>query len=292
MNSIVDINKSYFFRRHLRGSLIDCFKAALVVISFILLLIVGTIYTIGLTNGVSFSGVIAELMLLVIAVCMLQVARIYYKTIRKYREYKVTLTEYGITFNGYKNQVKISYEDIQKIVFSPVKSNVGWVEIRYNDNYIRLTITFENMADFLYNLKTILDSKGKSYVYNEEELVFFFRKTSSLDEKWERVYDNIKFPILMSYFCYALTMVIIFLTTFGLNNYLYIIGALIAPFLGYLISEKIISKNVKKRVVEGEYKLRARDVEEENRFVRKYVLVASLVYILLVVLLKSSEFFI
>ncbi|WP_133014842.1 hypothetical protein [Clostridium cuniculi] len=63
-------------------------------------------------------------------------------------------------------------------------------------------------------------------------------------------------------------------------------GGLIAPLIGYLLSEIIIGTTVKKRLVKGEYKLEARDVEEENRILRTCMLVTTAIYMLAVLIFK------
>lgn len=67
-------------------------------------------------------------------------------------------------------------------------------------------------------------------------------------------------------------------------------GGLIAPLIGYLLSEIIIGTTVKKRLVKGEYKLEARDVEEENRILRTCMLVTTAIYILAVLIFKFIFF--
>ena len=180
----------------------------------------------------------------------------------------------------------IPYDDIEKIVFPSIKYTGGWVKIVYKGGNIRLTVVLENIGDFLYNLKAILDSKGKNDIYNEKKMFSFFKTASFSDESWARLYDNVKFQIITYYISCALIIIILFFSDRTKENLNFAMGGLIAPLIGYLLSEIIVGTKVKKRVIEDECKIRPRDVAKENKILRTSMIASTSIYILVVLLFK------
>lgn len=119
----------------------------------------------------------------------------YFIIIRRFKKIKVTLTESCIIYKNLKKEIKTPYDDIEMLKFPSIKYTGGWVKIIFKGGNIRLTVVLENIGNFLYELKNILDSKGKSHTYKEDNMFSFFKTASLSDESWERLYDNIRFML-------------------------------------------------------------------------------------------------
>ena len=285
-NSIVDINKSYVYRKHLRGSFFSLFKGILFLISIMALLVIGLIITdenINKSDAFVSGGIAIGALFIILTIELLVM---YFAVIRRFKKVNVTLTNDCIIYNNLKKQIVIPYDDIEKIVFPSIKYTGGWVKIVYKGGNIRLTVVLENIGDFLYNLKAILDSKGKNDIYNEKKMFSFFKTASFSDESWARLYDNVKFQIITYYISCALTIIILFFSDRTKENLNFVMGGLIAPLIGYLLSEIIIGTKVKKRVIEDECKIRPRDVAKENKILRICMVVSTSIYILAVLIFK------
>ena len=286
INSIVDINKSYVYRKHLRESFFSLFKGVLFLISIMVLMLIGLLSTdknIIISEVLIFIAIFTAILFVVLTV---ELAVMYFALIRRFKKINVTLKEDCIIYNNAKKKIIIPYDDIEKIVFPSIKYTGGWVKIVYKGGNIRLTVVLENIGDFLYNLKAILDSKGKNDIYNEKKMFSFFKTASFSDESWQRLYDNEKFQILMYYVSCILTIIILFFSDRTQSNGIFIMGGVLIPVIGYLLAEIIIGAKVKKRIIENECKIKPRDVEWENKILRGFMIASTSIYILAVLIFK------
>jgi len=158
------------------------------------------------------------------------------------------------------------------------------MKIIYKGGNIRLTVVLENIGDFIYQLKTILDKRGKSDVYDEKKTFNFFKTASYSDESWDRVYSNIKYLLILVFSSLYAPMALAFfgVAKVGLLTFM---GAL-APVVGYIISEIVLGSKVSKRIINGELKLMPRDKNKENKITRIYTTASTVLYILLVIILQ------
>lgn len=81
-------------------------------------------------------------------------------------------------------------------------------------------------------------------------------------------------------------MIILLFTLRDGTNFIFTMLSIFAPLIGYVIAEIIIGNKVRKRVVENEYKLKPRDVQGENKMVRKYTIITTSIYILGIIVFK------
>lgn len=137
----------------------------------------------------------------------------------------------------------------------------------------------------MYRLKEILDEGGKSYVYNKKKSFNFFKTASFSDESWERLYDNVKYLIVMEYVSIIISIILAF---FGIaKNPIFIIwGSVIGPIIGYMIIELIIIINNKKRIVKNEFKLLDRDSSKDNKRIKIAITVSTLLSIILMIFIR------
>lgn len=61
--------------------------------------------------------------------------------------------------------------------------------------------------------------------------------------------------------------------------------SLFIPLIGYIIGEIIIGSKVRKRIVNGEFKLQSRNTEFESKVIRRTSIYLTIGYIALVIIL-------
>lgn len=273
----------YSYRKHLRGSFLNYFVAISIFFSFIVLGVLGIILSEGTRFNYIDFGIILYIMAIVFIVLLLEFIVIYFLLLRRFKYINVTLTNEAIIYKNKKKEILIPYDDIIEIKYPSVKYTAGWMKIKYKGGKIRLTVVLENIGDFMYQLKTILDSRGKNNVYNEKKSFSFFKTASFSDEGWDRMYKNVKYIIGMEYLT---LLIMIALAFFGITKNGGIFGGIFAPITGYVISELIIGSKVSKRVINGEYKLVPRNVSKEHNIIRIGCAISTILFILVTIFIK------
>ncbi|MBS5936997.1 hypothetical protein E5347_01065 [Clostridium sartagoforme] len=274
----------YEYRKHLRGSFLNYCVAIVVLLSLALLIGLGAVFSVGSKlKGTDFLliGAITVGMFIFI---FIEFTLIYFLFLKRFKYINVKLDEEAIIYNNKKKKIVIPYDDIISMRYPSIRYTGGWMEIKYNGGKIRLTVVLENIGDFMYNLKEILDKRGRSAVYNEKKSFNFFKTATFSDESWERIYKIYKYLLSIEYLS---VFIAIFLSRFGViqNNFTSIIVFFLAPTIGYLISEIIIGTRVSKRVVHDEFRVIPRDLSKETKFARILIAVSTLICIFIMVLI-------
>lgn len=274
----------YEYRKHLRGSFLNYCVAIVVLLSLALLIGLGAVFSVGSKlKGTDFLliGAITVGMFIFI---FIEFTLIYFLFLKRFKYINVKLDEEAIIYNNKKKKIVIPYDDIISMRYPSIRYTGGWMEIKYNGGKIRLTVVLENIGDFMYNLKEILDKRGRSAVYNEKKSFNFFKTATFSDESWERIYKIYKYLLSIEYLS---VFIAIFLSRFGViqNNFTSIIVFFLAPTIGYLISEIIIGTRISKRVVHDEFRVIPRDLSKETKFARILIAVSTLICIFIMVLI-------
>ena len=127
INSIVDINKSYVYRKHLRESFFNLFKGVLFLTSIMALMLIGLLSiekNIIISEALIFIAIFTAILFLVLTV---ELSVMYFLVIRRFKKINVTLKEDCIIYNNVKKKIIIPYDDIEKIVCPSIKYTGGWV---------------------------------------------------------------------------------------------------------------------------------------------------------------------
>lgn len=274
----------YEYRKHLKGTFLNYCVAIVVFLSLSLLIGLGTVFSSGVKLKETDFLLIGVITLGVFIFIFVEFTLIYFLFLKRFKYINVKLDEEAIIYNNKNKKIVIPYDDIISIRYPSIKYTGGWMKIKYNGGKIRLTVVLENIGDFMYKLKEILDKRGQSTVYNEKKSFNFFKTATFADESWERIYKIYKYLLLIEYLSVFLA---IFLSRFGIikNNFTSIIALFLAPTIGYLISEIIIGSRVSKRVVHDEFKIIPRDLSKETKFARILIAASTLICILILVLI-------
>ena len=275
MENVTEIKKEYIYRKHLRTSYPKFLLAILIGISFI---VIGTLPILFIGEEIEIIGTIFLCTTLITAIIITAILSLEYLVLfKRFKSIKVTMNEDCIVYNNAKNEIIIPYEDIEAIKFPSIKYTGGWVKIAYKGGHIRLTVVLENIGDFICELKNKMDSMNKSDVYKEKKMFSFFKTASFSDESWDRIYCNIKFMLGVFYVTSILSVIISII-----NQYYIGIFGVIAPLIGIIISELITATKIKKRVEGNTFSLKPREVESENKRLRRWMLITSTIYILVI----------
>lgn len=275
----------YRYRKHLRGSFLNYCVGLIIFLSFVFLGVFGAI----LADGTKFKNIdflfLGYLIAGAFVFLLLEFTLLYFLFLKRFKYINVTLTEESIIYKNKKKKIIIPYDEITLIKYPSIKYTGGWIKIKYNGGKIRLTVVLENIGEFMYQLKTILDKRGKSNVYNEKKSFSFFKTASFSDESWDRLYTNIKYLIIIEYLS---LLIIIFLAFSAMIQYgvFTVIGGFFAPLVGYVITEIIIGSRVSKRVVDGQFKLIPKDLNKEKNMIKIFTAVSTSLYIFLIIFIK------
>jgi len=283
------MNQTFIYRKHLRAPFISFIRIIMLLFLEIGIMTFGILFTnhqkMNRYEPFVLGIVIMIVLLIMFLFILLEVGIFYLLLFKRFKAIKITLTDDAIVYNNTKKQIIIPYEDIQKLTFPSIKYTGGWLKIAYKGGSIRLTVVLEHIGDFIYELKEKIDNREMKQVYNEKKMFSFFKTAVFADESWERVYYSYKFQLVMSYICIIITTVIILCFDNPNNNAFYIFGSLVAPLLGYIISEIIIGIKIKKRVIKGELRLSPRNPELEQKVFKICLMGFSIGYLLLLLVI-------
>jgi hypothetical protein len=277
------MNQTYVYRRHLRAPIQYLLLVEAIMFIGIALALVGLILSDKEEMNWHDFMIIGIILLAVFLFITLEMGIMYLLLTRRFKSISVTLNDDAIVYTNSKGQIMIPYEDIEKLEFPSIKYTGGWVKIIYKGGNIRLTVVLEHIGDFISELKEKLKERQMEHVYNEKKMFSFFKTAVFSDESWERLYHNGKVQVATHYLCIIVTTVILLLSDYSSYNYMFVMGSLFAPLLGFLISEVIIGIRVKKRVVSEKLKLLPRVPEFEYRLFHIFIIGFSIAYLLFLV---------
>ena len=281
------MNQTFIYRKHLTAPLKSYIRMIAIMFLGIALLTFGLLFANHETmnqNEPFFFGIVMLIVLLIVfCVALLEIVILYFLFYKRFQSINITLTEDAIIYNNAKKQTIVPYEDIEKITFPSIKYTGGWIKIAYKGGSIRLTVVLEHIGDFVYELKEKIDERDLQQIYKEKKMFSFFKTATFADESWERLYHTYKIQLVMTYISIIITTVMIrfFDNSSNYEHYNYIFGSLVAPLLGYIISEVIIAIKIKKRIVIGELRLLPRNPGFEQKVFNICFMGFSIGYLLL-----------
>lgn len=277
------MNQTFIYRKHLRLPFRYLMLIEMSIFLGIVFLVLGFLVTeeqeIDVTDFLALGIVVTGISLFM----LIEMVLMYHLFLKRFRSISVTLTEDTLVYTNAKGQISISYEDIQKLEFPSIKYTGGWMKIIYGGGAIRLTVVLEHIGDFVHGLKEKLQEKNMEHVYNEKNMFSFYKTAVFSDESWDRVYHNFKVMLTVHILCIIITKIILLSFGYVGNTGLFLYGSLFAPLLGYLVSEIIIGRQVKKRVNKEELKIQPRNPESEYRIFTLYFFRFTIGYLLLVI---------
>lgn len=243
------VNHTYVYRKHLREPLRYIMLILISIILEVALLMFGlSITDVHKSNG---NELILTIIILLVVMCLfvgLEMFVIYHLYLKRFKSISVTLSDEALIYTNYKGQLMIPYKDIEQLKFPTIKYTGGWMKIIYRGGNIRLTVVMENIDSFISELKEKLKENEMSHVYNEKKMLSFFKTAVFSDISWDRIYCNFKVQLFSNCLCIILTTAILRLYYISDISKFFLFGSIVAPLLGYLVSDIIIGIKVRKGV--------------------------------------------
>lgn len=282
--------KEFVYRKYLRKSL-RTFSCCLVyMLTFFI--IFGVIYTLGADIGKKSVKVFEFYYWTNVVMITLGALIIYllsYKLYFKKLKYtRVVLTDDEIMYITLNKEKIIRYEEITQIECAHFRFNRSWIKIKDKDNIIKLTVSIENIAILIKELKEKLDNKGLCNVYDSKDIYDFYKTATYSDDSWERIYELLKFipPVL------GVNVVISFIISFFIeDNDIKMIALMMLvmfPMLTLIFSEIILALKHLVEMKNEEYVIRMRDYQNEHRvFDAVFVILLIFISILIIYLIMK-----
>lgn len=238
------MDKQYVYRKHLRHP----FKYLITLLAFFIIVYVACAATFILTNqdmdrgiGITIFIIVGVVITLIIGI---EFTVLYFVLFRRFKKISVSLTDGGIVYNNINGTTIVPYEEITALKFPSIRYAGGWIKIIHGKGDIKLTVVLENIGDFVKNLKCRLDSIN--FQYDEKKMYNFYKTAEFSDQSWERLYDYIKWILLIIALNIALSALLI---SSGLETgvaFLLILSSIIMPLLVFTVAEVIIGRKLAK----------------------------------------------
>lgn len=197
---------------------------------------------------------------------------------RRFTKVNVTLTDDFIIYKNIKGKTRIAIDQILKLEFPSIKYTGGWIKIIYPGGNIRLTVVLERIGDFIKELKTNLDSKGKQNTYDAKAMFSFYKTAEFSDQSWDRIYEIFTKLVLGTILNLLVGILLGIVISFPLSM-LWIVASFALPLFTYTIAEVIIATRIAKRSSEDRFEVAQRDRPFEKKVYRTAFTIYSLFYI-------------
>lgn len=183
---------------------------------------------------------------------------------------EITLSREGVRFKNRRKDFLIQFHEIEKIDTKSIKNVGGYFTIvKSKKEKIRVTVVLEDIADFVKNLNTLLESN--QVTYDKDKLFSFYKTAYFSDTSWERMYSI--FPEIIIY----IVLTIVFKATIGLYASSYYVDMFNLAFNVIIVAWGAITlimeygkyaKEIKESVHEENWEIDDRDPSGEFAFYR------------------------
>lgn len=270
------MNKDYQYRKHIKY-----IRNSIPLTLFIILII---LWVITLLSRKESAGSIFSM--LILSVVFILEARFIWWYMGRFLKVKVSLSSDSITYSNYNGDTKIYYEDITKLEFPSVKYFGGWIKIRSKGKLIRLTVVIEDIQSFLIRLKTELDNRNLSNIYDNDKFFAFLKTATFSDEGWSRVYKIWWRLLLLTFITTGIGIGIgIF---FNFNGFMVFLSGFISfifPTIIYLITEIFFGLRIAKLADKESFYIPKANIEYEKLIYKKSFVIATVVYLIFLTIL-------
>jgi hypothetical protein len=281
------MENKYIYRKHLREPAKFFLTLELM---FIIIYTVASVIMMSAFNDTSTTSISLIIFIGVgvglVVFTSLELLFIYFALYRRFKKINVTLTEEGIIYNNAKCELKIPYEHIIDLKFPSLKYIGGWINIKHTTGNIRLTVVLENIGDMLKNLKNKLDERNISYTYKEKGMYNFFKTATYSDQSWERVYENIKFFLLIIAINLGVGAVFACIITDVSVKIFVLTCSIIGPNIPFIIAEIILARKLAKGASKKEFSVPERDKPLENKIYKWLFGIYTIIYLIVLIIIS------
>ncbi|MFA9396803.1 MAG: hypothetical protein ACERKV_00860 [Clostridiaceae bacterium] len=210
---------------------------------------------------------------------------IYFIMYKRFKKIYIVLSEDRIIYNNSKGEISVPYEDINNLKFPSIKYIGGWIKIIHGTGNIRLTVVLENIGDMVKNLKSKIDEKNVSCVYNEKAMYNFYKTSKYSDQSWERIYENVKYYFI-AILINALVALVISLFVIKVSSKIIItLVAILGPVLIFVIVEIILGRKLAKGSSKDSFSVPERDKHLEGKLYKWAFEIYYVLFIIMAIIL-------
>lgn len=279
------LENKYIYRKHLRkpGRLF-LLMGLMIILPYIIITSM-VLLTSDTEDKAALAPVFLILGVLLTILISIEFLFFYFVLYRRFKKIYIILTEDGIIYNNARGEIGISYENIRALKFPSIQYIGGWVKIIHNNGNIRLTVVLENIGDMVKTLKSRLDDRNISGVYDDKAMYKFFKTANYSDQSWERIYENIKlFIIAILVNLVVATIFAIFMAEIPARIFAFA-AAMVGPVLVFIITEIIFGRKLAKGASEKDFFVPDRDKQFEFNIYKWAFGIYTIIYLTIIIML-------
>lgn len=192
----------------------------------------------------------------------------------------VLLAEKKIVYKSRRKTIEIVITDIDKLKFFSVKFLGGWIRIFSKDKSIRLTISAENFAEFIRNLKVLLDANEKNDVYEVKKFFKLYKTAEFAEQSWERlisIFAKLCLAVVVNLMVGAVLALIL---SPGIKGWILLMGlSLIGPLLTYSASDYFFARRIEEGSKEESFSCPPRNLAFEGKVYKAGSIIYLAIYL-------------
>lgn len=279
------LENKYVYRKHLRQPARFFLIIGLVIILPYIIITSMIILTSDIADRTALAPIFLIFGVLVTVVISIESLFLYFVLYRRFKKIYIVLTEDGIIYNNACGEIGISYENIRALKFPSIKYTGGWIKIIHNNGNIRLTVVLENIGDMVKTLKSRLDDRHISGVYDDKAMYKFFKTAKYSDQSWERIYENIKlFIIAILVNLVVAAIFAVFIAEIPVRIFAFA-AAMVGPVLVFIITEIIFGRKLAKGASEENFSVPERDRQFEFSIYKWAFVIYTIIYLTIIIML-------
>lgn len=257
------LENKYVYRKHLRQPARFFLTIGLMIILPYIIIMSMVILKSDIADKTALTLIFLLIGVLLTVVISIESLFFYFVLYRRFKKIYIVLTEDGIIYNNARGEIGISYENIRALKFPSIKYTGGWIKIIHNNGNIRLTVVLENIGDMVKILKSRLDDRHISGVYDDKAIYKFFKTAKYSDQSWERIYENIKLFIIAILVNLVVAAIFeVFMVEIPVIIFAFA-AAMVGPALVFIITEIIFGRKLAKGASEENFFVPERDKQFE-----------------------------
>jgi len=192
----------------------------------------------------------------------------------------ISLNGESIIYKYRRGEKRIPFDNISHLKFFSFPYLGGWIKIISKDHTIRLTVALENISNFLQELKTALDQRGLSDVYDRAKFFSFLKTAVVVEQSGTRLYTIFWKLILITIVAGGIGFIFAMLSHYGIQGMkFWIIISALWPTVIYLASEIIFAWRIAKKSVKESFSCPPPDPVYERIVYRKAILIGTALYL-------------
>jgi hypothetical protein len=256
------------------------YRKYLYVMNYLLYAIFSVTFSI-LVITILYYGITNQYVLPILAINLYAVfSLILYK---RFLSMELILRDEFIYFKNNKKELKIKYEEIEKISFIRFSYFGGYMNIKTSSDSISLTVTIKNFSELLINLKQRLIDLNLEHLFDGSKFDLFYKTTLFTEESFRRTKYLVPVAIY-AIISYTISFILDHYKDGALigSNFLFIMYFLIC----YILLEFIIFKrDFDKRYSEPDFDKTKVNLKKEKNIYLFFILSSIFIHLIIIILI-------